>query len=96
MHKCDTCGGQDSRCPDCLTPERFITILQRAILEAKRTGKKKKREDLEAVLANLPRFPVMAMMEAEARNFSEEFMTTLKRSLRVREFGDQKYSDENG
>ena len=102
MHQCPRCGGRgvvsqgDSyiSCPECLTPEKFLKAIDKAIRECKHENKKEKLAALEAVKSFLPEYPVMALLEAEARNLNPKFVRMLQQSFGVRAFADQKYLGE--
>ena len=103
MHQCPHCNGRGViakgntyiSCPECLTPERFLTAIDKAIKECKRENKQQKLEALLAVKSFLPEYPVMAFLEAEGRNLNPKFVSMLQSSFGVREFRDQNYLGES-
>lgn len=102
MQKCEKCGGSGIihkdgaklSCPICLSPEAFEKAIQKAIAKCRRNDNNDKLADLIAVESFLPSFPVMAVMEAEARCLNKDFVLMLKQSFEVRSFGDQSYVGE--
>jgi hypothetical protein len=98
-HKCPKCDGKGvikedggyTSCPKCLTPERFESSIQKAINKCKRSGDNNRLEDLTSVKSFLPDYPVMAVMEAEARNLNKDFISMLRQSFGVRGFEDRNY-----
>lgn len=102
MHQCPRCGGRGVvpqgssyiSCPECLTPEKFLKAIEKAIRECKHEQKKDKLAALEAVQSFLPEYPVMALLEAEAHNLNPKFVSMMQHSFAVRTFADRKYLAE--
>ncbi|MHC4264356.1 MAG: hypothetical protein ACYSUK_00270 [Planctomycetota bacterium] len=71
-----------------MTPEKFLTSLDRAIKQCK---DQVKTEGLQRVRDNLPDYPVVAKMEAEAIGLSEKFIEMLVAAYDVKPFIDVAY-----
>jgi hypothetical protein len=82
-------------CKHCLTPERFEKTLKTAIQNCDSDDSRKKA--LLSIKTNLPKYPVMALLEAETYGrFSKEFVAMLKEAYDIRPFMDvvyKKYED---
>jgi len=94
--KCEYChegytqkNGIYTPCKHCITPERFSKTLETAISNCKDPVKKKA---LRRIKANLPDYPVMALMEAEFYGgLSGEFIKMLRIAFDIKPFMDVKY-----
>ena len=75
-----------------MTPKRFISSLDKAIRKAGLDEKKKKEAGLKAVRLNLPDYPVLAVMEAEAAKLNKKFIEMLYETFDVKPFMDVSYN----
>ncbi len=97
-NKCDYChegytqkNGIYTPCTHCITPERFGKTLATAITDCKDPAKK---SALRRIKANLPDYPVMALLEAEFYGeLSGEFVKMLRIAFDIRPFRDVKYKE---
>jgi len=88
-HRCqDTGVFQDGMsamtCPFCAGRQKFMAHLKQAIKQARLTKRKSLKEDLLAIHNLLPDYPVMAVLEAEARGMRHDFINFIKESFDVR------------
>ena len=94
--KCSHCVGGYVRdgsiyypCNHCMSPERFLKTLEKAIKDCSDPGKK---IVLRRIKANLPEYPVMALLEAENyEGLNKEFVKMLKSAFDIKPFMDVKY-----
>tara|TARA_R110002020_G_scaffold441486_1_gene652292 strand:+ start:339 stop:659 length:321 start_codon:yes stop_codon:yes gene_type:complete len=85
--------GPDAKpCKNCMTPKRFISSLDKAIRKASLDKKKKKEDGLRAVRLNLPDYPVLAAMEAEASKLNKKFIEMLYQTFDIKPFMDVSYN----
>ena len=77
-------------CRECITPQRFEKTLATAINNCENDTLKRKA--LIRIKENLPEYPVMALLEAEAyEKFSKEFVDMLKAAYDIKAFMDVMY-----
>ena len=96
MIKCEHCndrqvlqqGKKLTACPYCMTEERLISSINRAIVDAKKEGKTPLADKLQLVLNFLPESPVMAIMEAEALGLNNSLILMIRDAYHVLPFGD--------
>ena len=74
-----------------MTPKRFMSSLDKAIRKAGADNKTKKEAGLKAVRLNLPDYPVLAVMEAEAAKLNKKFIEMLYETFDVKPFMDVSY-----
>jgi len=94
--KCDYCEngyikkhGIYVPCKKCITPARFEATLNKAIKGCDDFFKKK---TLQAIRDFLPKYPIMALLEAEHYGgFSKDFVIMLTEAYEIRPFMDVKY-----
>jgi len=72
-------------CPDCVDAKKLLHAIKVGIQESKRRGDKPALKNLLAVKSFLPKYPVMACMEAEARKMPKTFINLLHKSFGVRQ-----------
>tara|TARA_Y100000310_G_scaffold129338_1_gene128481 strand:- start:67 stop:384 length:318 start_codon:yes stop_codon:yes gene_type:complete len=85
--------GPDAKpCKNCMTPKRFISSLDKAIRKAGLDEKKKKEAGLKAVRLNLPDYPVLAAMEADAAGLNKKFIEMLYQTFDIKPFMDVSYN----
>ena len=77
-------NGSFITCTFCVGRQRFMSSLTNAIKQAKRGKRQQLEEDLIAVKSLLPEYPVMAMLEAEARGLRRDFMTFIMDTFDIR------------
>ena len=75
-----------------MTPKRFISSLDKAIRKAGLDEKKKKEAGLKAVRLNLPDYPVLAAMEADAAGLNKKFIEMLYQTFDIKPFMDVSYN----
>ena len=85
-------GADAKPCKYCMTPKRFISSLDKAIRKAVLDEKKKKEAGLKAVRQNLPDYPVLAVMEAEAAELNKKFIEMLYQTFDIKPFMDVSYN----
>lgn len=95
MSRCEHCHGRqfikNVPCPYCMTEEKLMNSLKRAIADSKKEGKKELAGKLQIVLDHLPEYPVMAIMEAEYLELNTSLVLMIRDSFDVLPFGDQTY-----
>lgn len=79
-------------CPYCLSEDKLLIAIKRAIKDSKKDKKFSLAEKLQSVLNFLPEHPVMAAMEAEALDLPDNFIIMIQDSFEVRPFMDVEYS----
>lgn len=101
MIKCNHCndrkiikqGSKPVTCPYCVTEERLVVAIKRAIEDSVKANRKEFAKKLEKVLYFLPESPVMAVLEAEALDLPENFVIMIRDSFDIRPFGDRTYKN---
>ena len=96
MIKCEHCNDRQVMqqgkklipCPYCITEEKLMSSIRRAISDAKKEGKKDFAGKLQLVLSFLPESPVMAIMEAEALELNNSLILMIRDAYHVLPFGD--------
>lgn len=78
-------------CRYCMTPDRFIAALDKAIRECDAKKDRPRLEKLKAVRHHLPEYPVMALMEAEGYGLADDFVGMLQQAFDVKPFMDVSY-----
>mgnify|MGYP001193165491 CR=1 FL=1 len=95
MSRCEHCHGRqfikNVPCLYCMTEEKLMNSLKRAIADSKKEGKKELAGKLQIVLDHLPEYPVMAIMEAEYLELNTSLVLMIRDSFDVLPFGDQTY-----
>jgi len=91
---CKYCGGKGvledkSRatitfCPHCVDARKIMQAISAAIKQAKSIGDKSTATGLTAINKFLPKYSVMAVMEAEARGFPKSFINILSHAFGVK------------
>jgi len=76
-------GTTISTCPYCLNVQKFMEALKLAIKDSRRKGETKLSQDLQAVEAFLPHYPVMAHLEAQARLMNDNFLGLLQSAFNI-------------
>jgi hypothetical protein len=66
--------------------EKFMRSLHKAIKESKNRKQDKLHEGMVAVKDFLPEYPVMALLEAEARELNGMFIKYLKDAFNLKHF----------
>jgi len=75
-------------CPYCTTEEKLIIAIKRAISDSKKGGREEFAKKLEKVLAFLPEWPIMAILEAQALSLPDNFIIMLQDSFSVLPLGN--------
>lgn len=75
--------GSHMTCPYCTGRKKFMGHLSNAIKQAKIGKKEQLEKDLIAVNSLLPEYPVMAILEAEARGLRQEFILFIREAFDV-------------
>lgn len=93
---CNYCGGQGviknkgtatiTFCPHCVDARKIMHAIKAAIKQAKDVGDKSAASNLSAVSKFLPKYSVMAVMEAEARGLPDSFINVLRQTFGVKQF----------
>lgn len=84
-------NGVYSPCKHCITPDRFYKTLETAISTC---TDPLKRKALRMVKANLPDYPIMALLEAEFYGgLGKDFNTMLMEAFDIKPFMDVKYKE---
>jgi len=94
--KCEHCnnrqfipqGKKMVPCPYCVTEDRLMASLKRAIVDAKKEKRWDFARDLEKVLSYLPEYPVIAALEAEELGMNDNIIAMIRDSFNVLPFGD--------
>jgi hypothetical protein len=97
--KCEHCnnrqfipqGKKMIPCPYCVTEERLMASLKRAVADAKKDKKWDFANKIEIILSYLPEYPVMAILEAEEMGLNENLILMIRDSFNVRPFMDAEY-----
>jgi len=84
-------GADAETCKHCITAKGFMSSLDKAIELADKKDNKIKANELRLVRANLPEYPVMAVMEAEAVEMSAKFIEMIEQAFDVKPFMDANY-----
>lgn len=71
-------------CPHCTSAQQLIEAIKLAISNCKKKNDTKLMENLKAIIKLLPEYSVMAVLEAEARNMSTEFIQLLRDSFDIK------------
>jgi hypothetical protein len=80
-------------CPYCLSEDKLVSCIKRAIVDARKDKKEELANKLQAVLNFLPEWPVMAILEAEALELNENFILMIQDSFNVLPMGDINYKN---
>jgi hypothetical protein len=73
-------------CNHCLQPDEVLEALHITIKKAVADSKFEFAFNLQAILAFLPEYPVIAVMEAEERNMDHFLTDTLRKTFQVMPF----------
>lgn len=103
MKKCEYCQNkqviQQGRklipCQYCMTEDKLMSALKRAVVDAKKEGKDIFAKKLQIVIDYLPEYPVMAAMEAEYLELNNSLILMIRDAFQTLPFGDNKYVGEN-
>jgi hypothetical protein len=74
-----------------MTPEKFIASMDKAIKECEVKKDSPRLAKLKIIRSNLPDYPAMAVLEAEALGMGEKFTTMLQQAFDVKPFMDVCY-----
>lgn len=102
MKKCEYCqnkqviqqGKKLVPCQYCMTEDKLMSALKRAVVDAKKEGKKEFAGKLQIVIDYLPEYPVMAIMEAEYLELNNSLILMIRDAFQVLPFGDNEYEKE--
>jgi glutaredoxin len=94
---CNYCGGKGiiksggktttiTFCPHCIDAKKLLSAIKAAIQEARKSKNRDAVASLVAVQKFLPKYPVMAVMEAEARELHDDFIQVIMRAFGVLPF----------
>lgn len=94
MYNCNKCKDKGSyeengsfiTCVFCGGKFKFMKMLGISILNAKKRHNKELHKNLLAILKLLPQYPVMAVLEAEAREMLPSFISSIRLSFDVKAF----------
>lgn len=89
---CNYCGGKGiitdtptiTFCPHCIDARKLLYAIKLAIKEAKKTHDNAAISSLTSVNSFLPKYPVMAVLEAEAQHLPSSFVDTLRDTFGIR------------
>jgi hypothetical protein len=97
--KCEHCkdeltiqeGNKLVPCPYCMTSDRLMNSLKRAIADSKKDKKQELAQQLQSILNFLPDYPVMALLEAEHHKVNYNLILMIRDTYQILPFGDQSY-----
>lgn len=103
MKKCEYCQNkqviQQGRklvpCQYCMTEDKLMSALKRAVVDAKKEGKSEFAKKLQTIIDYLPESPVIAIMEAEYLELNNSLILMIRDAFQILPFGDSKYVGEN-
>ena len=96
MKKCEYCqnkqviqqGKKLVPCQYCMTEDKLMSALKRAVVDAKKEGKNDFAKKLQTIIDYLPESPVIAIMEAEYLEMNSSLIIMIQEAFHVLPFGD--------